>query len=102
MKTKEIPAFIMLTAGLINCVISIYHRVSLFEFTKRLLIVLVVFYLFGLMVKLILDINFPPVEEEPTDEENEEGQEDDLSGEERESFMVEDGEEAVDEEQENE
>lgn len=48
----------MLSAGLIDCVASIYQRLSLLDFTKQLLLVLVVFYLLGCVVKLILDIGF--------------------------------------------
>ena len=38
MKTNSVPAVIMLTAGLIDCIVSIYQRLSLFDFTKQLLI----------------------------------------------------------------
>lgn len=48
----------MLSAGLIDCIVSICQRLSLLAFTKQLLLVLVVFYLLGCLVKLILDINF--------------------------------------------
>ena len=65
MKTNSVPAVIMLTAGLIDCIVSIYQRLSLFDFTKQLLIVLVIFYLLGCVVKLILDINFPQMDDEP-------------------------------------
>ena len=69
MKTNSVPAVIMLTAGLIDCIVSIYQRLSLFDFTKQLLIVLVIFYLLGCVVKLILDINFPQMDDEPETEE---------------------------------
>ena len=69
MKTNSVPAVIMLTAGLIDCIVSIYQRLSLFDFTKQLLIVLVIFYLLGCVVKLILDINFPQMDDEPEVEE---------------------------------
>ena len=77
MKTNSVPAVIMLTAGLIDCIVSIYQRLSLFDFTKQLLIVLVIFYLLGCVVKLILDINFPQMDDEPETEEEdaEEGDE---------------------------
>lgn len=69
MKTNSVPAVIMLTAGLIDCIVSIYQRLSLFDFTKQLLIVLVIFYLLGCVVKLLLDINFPQMDNEAEIEE---------------------------------
>ncbi len=69
MKTKPIPAIIMLIAGFITCLYGLLYHVDLFHFTKNLLIVLVVFYILGSVVKLILDINFNKMEpEEKTDE----------------------------------
>lgn len=59
MKTNYVPAIIMLLAGLVDSVISIYYKLDLYSFTKRLLLVLVVFYILGCVVKIILDINFP-------------------------------------------
>lgn len=59
MKTNYVPAIIMLIAGLIDSVMSIYYRLNLYDFTKRLLLVLVIFYILGIVVKIILDINFP-------------------------------------------
>lgn len=70
MKTNSVPAVVMLLAGLIDCVLSIYQRLSLFDFTKRLLLVLVVFYILGCVVKLILDINFSKMDDVPETEED--------------------------------
>lgn len=63
MKTKAVPAIIMLTAGLIDCILSIYCHLSLWRFTWQLLVVLVIFYLLGCVVSLILDKNFAEMEE---------------------------------------
>lgn len=87
MKTNSVPAVVMLSAGLIDCVLSIYQRLSLFDFTKRLLLVLVVFYLLGGVVKLILDINFSSMDDSVKKDAQEgaepakEGQETENSGE---------------------
>lgn len=59
MKTNYVPAIIMLLAGLVDSVISIYYKLDLYSFTKRLLLVLVIFYILGCVVKIILNINFP-------------------------------------------
>ncbi len=77
MKTKPIPAIIMLVAGVIACAAGIIGRMELLDFTKMLLIVLVVFYIFGCIAKLIIDRNFKEMEEDTTDGESaaEEGEE---------------------------
>ena len=78
MDTKKIPAIIMLTAGLIDAVISIIYQTDLLSFTKRLLFVLVIFYILGIGVKIILDINFPIMTDEENDQledKEEDGQE---------------------------
>lgn len=58
MKTKYIPALVMLTAGLIDCLYTMFSGLSLLDFTKRLLIVLIVFYIIGVVIKIIIDMNF--------------------------------------------
>ena len=76
MKTRHIPAIIMLIAGLIDSIISILSRADLMSFTKRLLLVLVIFYILGIGVKIVLDKTFPIMDdkkEQDTDSsENEE------------------------------
>lgn len=69
MKTKTVPAIIMLTGGFITCVIGIINQQDTTTFVRNLLIVLVIFYIFGCVVKIVLDKNFPEMEE--TDEEAE-------------------------------
>ncbi len=71
MKTKPIPAIVMLIAGFVTCVIAIYTHMELNSFTKTLLLVLIVFYIFGVVIKVILDRNFKAMEEEPEAEEQE-------------------------------
>lgn len=68
MKTNSIPAVVMLLAGLIDCVVSIYQRLSLFNFTKRLLLVLVIFYILGCVVKIVIDMNFKQMDDLPQEE----------------------------------
>lgn len=66
MKTKSIPAFIMLLAGAIACIAGIASHLDVAGFVKMLLIVLIVFYFLGCIIKIILDSNFKE-EEETTD-----------------------------------
>lgn len=55
MNTNNLPALVMLTAGFVDCVIAIWTRQSLLDFTKQLLVVLIIFYILGAIVKSILD-----------------------------------------------
>lgn len=66
MKTKSVPAIIMLTAGFIACIAGMYAHMEVAGFMKMLLIVLIVFYILGCIVKMILDKNFAEVPEEET------------------------------------
>ncbi len=76
MKTKQIPAIIMLIAGFITCIVGIFKQFEAGRFLEILLLVLVIFYSLGCIVKLILDKNFremeEPADEEQSEEENEE------------------------------
>lgn len=71
MKTKPIPAIVMLLAGFVTCIMSIYNHLSLKTFTKTLLLVLIIFYLFGIIIKIVLDKNFVVMKEEETLSEDE-------------------------------
>ena len=55
MKTKEIPAIVMLLAGGVYCLLGIYYQIPLMEFSIQLLIVLLVFWIFGGIVRMFLD-----------------------------------------------
>ena len=58
MKTKPIPAIVMMTAGLITCFLCIGNQVSTSDFLKRLLLVLILFYILGIILKGVLDFSF--------------------------------------------
>ena len=64
MKTKHIPALVTLLAGAVAALLMWLWKVDFFRFTRNLLIVLVVFYILGSVVKLVLDRNFKDMEEE--------------------------------------
>ena len=75
MKTNGVPAIIMLAAGFIDCVIAILTHMSLWNFTRQLLLVLVLFYVIGCVVKMIIDRNFKDMEDDQNGEETEESKE---------------------------
>ncbi|NLP34607.1 MAG: hypothetical protein GX359_05345 [Clostridiales bacterium] len=55
MRLKYLPAFIMLTAGAIVSIIDIMHKLPLHVALKRLLLVLIIFYIIGLIAKAIIE-----------------------------------------------
>jgi len=58
MKTKPIPAIVMMIAGLITCFLCIRNQVSTSDFLRRLLLVLILFYILGIILKEVLDFSF--------------------------------------------
>ena len=52
MKTKGIPAVVMLLAGFVTCIIGIVQHMETDVFIKTLLAVLIIFYLLQLSLKL--------------------------------------------------
>lgn len=73
MKTKQIPAIIMLIAGLVTSIAAVINHMETVQFLKILVVVLVAFYIIGCVGKVILDRNFKEeVEEEATEEAAEE------------------------------
>lgn len=57
MNTKPIPAIVMLLAGFCMCMISIINGYSLSFLIRRLLFVLIGFYILGCVIKIVLDAN---------------------------------------------
>lgn len=55
MKTNYVPALITLSAGLVDCIISFRNHLSMYEFTKQLLLVLLIFYVIGCLLQYILN-----------------------------------------------
>lgn len=75
MKTNGVPAIVMLSAGFVDCVLAIYTHMSLWNFTRQLLVVLILFYIIGCVIKMILDRNFKDMEQEDKDMQEEEQEE---------------------------
>lgn len=55
MKKRFIPAFITLTAGLIDCLLTVGRGMTNVEFVRQLLIVLVIFFILGLLVRFLVE-----------------------------------------------
>lgn len=72
MKTKQVPAIVMLVAGFITCIVSIFQGLEADKFLKILLIVLVSFYILGGVIKIILEQSFIEANKKEASEETEE------------------------------
>lgn len=57
MKTKQIPAIVMLTAGFAVCIITFVNDYSLSFFIRTLFGALIGFYILGYIIKIVLDIS---------------------------------------------
>lgn len=68
MKTRYIPAIVCLSAGFITCMLGISGEWGLFVFMKRLLLVLVCFYVLGGIVAYILQKNFAEMKEDAAED----------------------------------
>ena len=78
MRERYIPALVMLLAGAITSVLNIVNKINAEEGLKRLLLVLVLFYFVGLIIKAIIVrtvINAPKKGEDILDEEVESAEE---------------------------
>ena len=91
MKTKPIPAIIMLIAGFVACVIGICQHMDMELFLKTVLITMIVFFVLGQIVRIILDRNIEKMAD-PKEEETEETEEN-TSDDETEEKEESDGEE---------
>lgn len=58
MKTKQVPAIVMLTAGFFTCIVSIFQHMEIGLFLKILFLVLVSFYILGCVIQIVIDRNF--------------------------------------------
>lgn len=55
MKTRYIPAGVMLIAGIVTCVVSIVQKQEVIRSLVTLLTVLILFYIIGLIAKFFID-----------------------------------------------
>lgn len=72
MKRNYIPAFIMLLAGFITCILGLYYQYSAVRLLVTLFIVLVCFFVLGCFVKSLI-CHFIPEKTEETEETEETG-----------------------------
>ncbi len=69
MKTRAVPSICMLSAGLIRCIAGAVYREELKSFLWSLILVMIVFYLMGIVIKMVLDRNIKDMlEDAPTED----------------------------------
>lgn len=75
MRERYIPPFIMLVAGVITSALNIINKVELVAGLKRLLIVIIIFYIIGLITKAIVTMALTKFAKKEQTEEELEGNE---------------------------
>lgn len=68
MKTKHIPAMVMLLGGSVACVVSYINHYNLREMLVALMTALLVFLILGVIIRLIFDSFKMPDEDKVNDE----------------------------------
>lgn len=82
MNTKPIPAVLALIAGFVTCIMSFVQGVDVVVFAKRFVFVCLIFYVIGIVICVVINMNFKEMakddeqEESPTEDESENEDED--------------------------
>lgn len=71
MKTKDVPAIVMLLAGGVYCLFGILYKIPLMNFMIQLFTVLIIFWIFGGIIKMVLDRFMGEIEEKEEEEDSE-------------------------------
>ena len=71
MKTNGVSAIIMLLAGGVYCLLGIFYQMPLMDFLVQLLLVLLVFWILGGIVRMVLDRFMGAVADKAKEEEKE-------------------------------
>lgn len=71
MNTKKIPAFVMLLAGSVACIVTFINHYSLKDMLIVLILTLIIFLIIGIVIKAILDSFELPQDENKVDDEGE-------------------------------
>lgn len=89
MNTKLLPAILALVAGFITCVMSFVQNVDIDIFTKRFIVVCVVFFVIGMIIRIVIDMNFKEMatEDGPEKMEKEESEFEESDKDEKEEVM---------------
>ena len=79
MKTNYVSAIVMLLAGGVYCLLGICYQIPLMDFLVQLLIVLLIFWIIGGIIRMVLDKFMGEIEtkdeSEETDSEEKEDEE---------------------------
>lgn len=71
MNTKPIPAVLALIAGFVTCVISFAQHVDTVVFARKFVLVCVIFFAIGMVIHILIQMNFKETvaDDEPSEEE---------------------------------
>lgn len=61
MNTKPIPALLALFAGFVTCIMSFVQHVDIVVFAKRFIIVCVIFFIIGMIARILIELNFKDI-----------------------------------------
>ena len=70
MKTKQIPAIVMLLGGAVACIVTYINHYDLKDMLTVVIVALLIFLIMGIAIKMILD-SFKLPEEDKVDDEGE-------------------------------
>ena len=82
MNTKPVPAVLALIAGFVTCIMSFVQGIDVVVFAKRFVFVCLIFYVIGIVICVVINMNFKEMakddeqEESPTEDESENEDED--------------------------
>ncbi len=79
MKTNYVSAIVMLLAGGVYCLLGIYYQIPLMDFMVQLLMVLLIFWIIGGIIRMVLDKFMGEIESEESEDADSEEKEDEES-----------------------
>lgn len=92
MNIKSMPAVLALIAGFVTCIICFVQRVDTVVFAKKFIIVCIIFFAIGTVIRIVIQMNFKDL----ASEEEETAMEGEASDEEEEPEKVQDIKENTD------
>lgn len=73
MNTKSLPAVLALIAGFVTCVMSFVQHVDTVIFARRFISACLIFFVIGIVISVVINMNFKEMAEEEEGEQAREG-----------------------------
>lgn len=74
MNIKSMPAVLALLAGFVTCVLCFIQGVDTVVFAKKFIIVCIIFFAIGTVIRIVIQMNFKDLSEQAEDAAGEEGE----------------------------